>query len=392
MLELFFSASGAGACIVLMMLILKDFYHSIAARAFLVLIFGAFVHLCYRWLPEHLVVYAFMVSSSTPAFFWISSRLIFQEGRSLPIIGLFIALYSFITPAVATLLGLNIDTSPSWLVLVTKTIPQWFEYALVIMGLVALLRGRADDMVESRRRLRWAIMGGAGLSLGWSIFSFNFKFGSAASRVLAIDISLLIIIWFLFKGRTDIWVAKRRSKRKQHPSYTVVESVVKQARREYPIVADTESATTAIRSATSKKEVDRPEGVESVSNSEVVVDQATFDVVEEIRESEVLVSLKLLMNDGFYRRESLALKHLAKEMALPEYRVRAVINKELGYRNFNEFINEYRIKEAAERLLNEPDTPISNIALDIGYRTLSSFNRAFRKEKQTTPTAYREQK
>ena len=202
----------------------------------------------------------------------------------------------------------------------------------------------------------------------------------------------MIIIWFLFKGRTDIWVAKRRSKRKQHPSYTVVESVVKQARREYPIVADTESATTAIRSATSKKEVDRPEGVESVSNSEVVVDQATFDVVEEIRESEVLVLLKLLMNDGFYRRESLALKHLAKEMALPEYRVRAVINKELGYRNFNDYINQLRIAEAGDRLVSEPDTPILNIALDIGYRTLSSFNRAFKEIFEQSPTAYRQSK
>lgn len=75
---------------------------------------------------------------------------------------------------------------------------------------------------------------------------------------------------------------------------------------------------------------------------------------------------------------------------MPEYKIRGVINKELGYRNFNEFINEYRIAEAAQRLISEPDTPISNIALDVGYRTLSSFNRAFRKEKDTTPTAYRE--
>ena len=386
MLELFFSACGAGACIVLMMLILKDFYHSVAARAFLVLIFGAFVHLCYRWLPEHLVTYAFMISSATPAFFWISSRLIFQEGRSLPIIGLFIALYSFITPAVAKLWGLNFDTAPSWLVHATRTIPQWFEYALIIMGMVALLRGRADDMVEARRRLRWAIMGGAGLSLGWSIFSFNFQFGSAASRVFAIDVSLLIIIWFLLKGRTDIWVAKNRSKRKKHASYTVVESVVKQARREYPL------ETVTVRRVIPRNDTGGSEGLESVVNGEVEDDQASLDVVEEQGESEILVSLKLLMSEGFYRRENLALKNLAKEMALPEYRVRAVINKELGYRNFNEFINEYRIIEAAERLVNEPATPISNIALDVGYRTLSSFNRAFRKEKQTTPTAYREQK
>jgi AraC-like DNA-binding protein len=100
--------------------------------------------------------------------------------------------------------------------------------------------------------------------------------------------------------------------------------------------------------------------------------------------------VKGIMSEGFYRQEKLTLRDLAVALGLPEYKVRKVINKELGYRNFNEFINEYRINEAALRLLAEPDTPISNIALDVGYRTLSSFNRAFRKEKETTPTAYRE--
>jgi YesN/AraC family two-component response regulator len=57
-----------------------------------------------------------------------------------------------------------------------------------------------------------------------------------------------------------------------------------------------------------------------------------------------MVALLRGREDGFYRRENLTLKDLAVKMSLPEYRVRAVINKELQYRNFNEFINEYRIR------------------------------------------------
>lgn len=205
MLELFFSASGAGTCIVLMMLILKDFFHSVAARAFFVLIFGAFVHLCHNWLPEELSVYAYMIESATPAFFWISCRLIFQEERSLPRISLAVAVYSFVAPVFKHIISSYLGYIPQWVELFGRTIPQWFEYALIIMGILALLKGREDDLVESRRRLRWAIMGAAGLSLGWSIFSFNLHFGSAASRVFAIDLSILIIIGFLFKGRSDIW-------------------------------------------------------------------------------------------------------------------------------------------------------------------------------------------
>ncbi len=53
-----------------MMLIVKGFYHAVAARAFLVLIFAAFVHLCHKWLPDALSSYAYMVVSAAPAFFW----------------------------------------------------------------------------------------------------------------------------------------------------------------------------------------------------------------------------------------------------------------------------------------------------------------------------------
>ena len=67
-----------------------------------------------------------------------------------------------------------------------------------------------------------------------------------------------------------------------------------------------------------------------------------------------------------------------------------MINQKLGYRNFNDYINQLRIAEAGARLIAEPDTPILNIALDVGYRTLSSFNRAFKEILEQTPTAYRQ--
>lgn len=374
MLELFFSASGAGTCIVLMMLILKDFSHSIAARAFLVLIFGAFVHLCHNWLPEGLSAYAYMVESATPAFFWISCRLIFEEGKSLPRFALAIAIYSFTAPVLKHLIFLYLGYVPDWVELFGREIPQLFEYALIIMGIVALLRGREDDMVESRRRLRWAIMGAAGLSLGWAVFSFNLKFGSPASRVLAIDISLLIIIWFLFKGRSDIWGQDVEHKK----------SILS------TISSDIQHSASEVEFKTklSEAEGDNAE-VSEVSAAQEPEQEADDEPVK--TESVVLKQVNGAMQEGFYRRENLTLKDLAKALEVPEYKVRAVINKELGYRNFNEFINEYRIAEAAQRLIDEPETPISNIALDVGYRTLSSFNRAFRKEKETTPTAFRGQ-
>ena len=98
------------------------------------------------------------------------------------------------------------------------------------------------------------------------------------------------------------------------------------------------------------------------------------------------------MNEGFYRTEHLTLKMLAEKILLPEYKARALINKKLGYRNFNDYINQLRINEAARRLLAEPETPILNIALDIGYRSLSSFNRAFKDITKLTPSDFRREK
>ena len=87
----------------------------------------------------------------------------------------------------------------------------------------------------------------------------------------------------------------------------------------------------------------------------------------------------------------LTLPELAKRVDVPAYRLRQAINRGLGYRNFNDFLNSYRIREATARLSDETqrETQVLVIALDAGFRSLSSFNRAFRDAQQTTPTQYR---
>lgn len=70
--------------------------------------------------------------------------------------------------------------------------------------------------------------------------------------------------------------------------------------------------------------------------------------------------------------------------------LRESINQHLGYRNFNDFLNHYRIDEAAQRLLRQ-DLPILSIALDAGYGSIGPFNRAFKQLKGFTPSEYRAQ-
>ncbi|MGB4246906.1 MAG: helix-turn-helix domain-containing protein [Pseudohongiellaceae bacterium] len=100
----------------------------------------------------------------------------------------------------------------------------------------------------------------------------------------------------------------------------------------------------------------------------------------------------LLKQEKLYARPGLTIGELAERLSIQEYRLRRVINKQLGYRNFNQFLNEFRIEEACRRLALPHDQrePIANIAFDVGYSALSSFNKAFKDLHQITPTQFRD--
>lgn len=90
-----------------------------------------------------------------------------------------------------------------------------------------------------------------------------------------------------------------------------------------------------------------------------------------------------------YANHGITLADLSSHLQMPVHRLREVINKELGHRNFNQFLNQYRIEEAADRLRNEKHLPILSIALDVGFKSLSSFNAAFRQIHGMTPGEFR---
>ncbi|HEX4764448.1 MAG TPA: helix-turn-helix transcriptional regulator [Usitatibacter sp.] len=93
-----------------------------------------------------------------------------------------------------------------------------------------------------------------------------------------------------------------------------------------------------------------------------------------------------------WKRERLGIGDLAAELHTQEYLLRRAINRHLGYRNFNDFLHDYRLAEAARRLSDpaEARLPILTIALDCGYGSIGPFNRAFKARFEVTPTQYRQ--
>jgi AraC-like DNA-binding protein len=108
--------------------------------------------------------------------------------------------------------------------------------------------------------------------------------------------------------------------------------------------------------------------------------------------ADALVRLNRLLDvEHVHRRPNLTLKELADLVGLPEYRMRKLINEQLGYQNFNAFLHDYRIREACQQL-RDPEMrriPILTIALSTGYQSINTFNRGFRDVVGMTPSAYR---
>jgi AraC-like DNA-binding protein len=76
---------------------------------------------------------------------------------------------------------------------------------------------------------------------------------------------------------------------------------------------------------------------------------------------------------------------------LPEFRLRQLINERLGHRNFNAFLNRYRIDEA-KAALSDPsqrEVQVLTIAMDAGFQSIGPFNRAFKADTGMTPTEFR---
>jgi len=98
-----------------------------------------------------------------------------------------------------------------------------------------------------------------------------------------------------------------------------------------------------------------------------------------------------LLPETLYAREGLTITALAELLGTQEHVLRRVINRGLGFRNFNDFLHTHRLQDASARLRDPAArrSPVLTIALEVGYGSIGPFNRAFRERFGMTPTEYR---
>ena len=113
--------------------------------------------------------------------------------------------------------------------------------------------------------------------------------------------------------------------------------------------------------------------------------------VENKDHKELLEKLELELNSKkVFLDEKLTLNTLAKKLKTNRSYLSETINTHYQI-SFSNLINKHRIKEASELLIdkNYQHYSIEGIAKTVGYRNISSFNSAFKKETGITPSYFR---
>lgn len=98
---------------------------------------------------------------------------------------------------------------------------------------------------------------------------------------------------------------------------------------------------------------------------------------------------RLMREDRLFLQPDLSLQELAQHLQLNTAQVSAIINQVVG-QNFNDYINHLRVEEFIRLYQEDKDRKftILSLALDSGFNSKSTFNRAFKKFKGMSPKAF----
>jgi AraC-like DNA-binding protein len=131
-----------------------------------------------------------------------------------------------------------------------------------------------------------------------------------------------------------------------------------------------------------------PESFLQEAEFEVLTDEQQPDINLLQWKEKITASMK---HDQFYKDAELTLSQLAKTLSTNSSVLSKVINQGFGV-NFNDFVNEYRVKAVMESLMagEQKNQTLLGIAFDCGFNSKATFNRAFKKQTGQSPKEWME--
>lgn len=137
--------------------------------------------------------------------------------------------------------------------------------------------------------------------------------------------------------------------------------------------------------------IEKPDGNRSLSEESLPSGENNGDPDIDKRDRIIMEEIKKAMEEReLYKRADLTLDMLADEIRQNRYYVSAALNHCTG-KNFNAYVNEYRVKEAV-RIISDPknrNLTTDAIAFDAGFNDRSGFYRVFKKITGLSPTDFR---
>ena len=99
--------------------------------------------------------------------------------------------------------------------------------------------------------------------------------------------------------------------------------------------------------------------------------------------------MQLFDTKEIHKNPNLTLHDLAGQLNTNRNMISKVINQEFNM-NFNDFVNEKRVEAVIEKLKNDEhvNTTLLGIAMDSGFNSKTTFNRAFKKHTGVTPKQF----
>lgn len=98
----------------------------------------------------------------------------------------------------------------------------------------------------------------------------------------------------------------------------------------------------------------------------------------------------LLKTGKVYRDLMFCRTTFADRLGIKEHKLSRIVNLYFG-KSFSEIANEFRIEEAKD-LLVSTNQPVTVISFDVGFNSITSFNRVFKDFTGLAPSQYREEK
>ena len=341
-------------------------------------------------LPLALQVPMMAIANGNPVLFWVFARALLDDDfqlRAPPVLAwLVLALLGGLAcglpsgslrAAWGPVIGIVLAASPLVFgaLVMAATITQW--------------RG---DLVEQRRRLRgFIVIGGTGYlvasALARILGTDDGRFSATPSLfdMFALTAVVATIAWRLLRlGPSELWLTAPVTGAAAAPD-SPGEAARAQGAALAPLPGPLPGPLHAPLPAPNSPANPTPDPAEPPGHPDPA------DRADPVQARLAGRLAQLMGEERAYRDEDLSIAWLATRLAVPEYRLRRLINQHLGHRNFSAYVNQYRLAEAMRALADpaQSDRPVLTIALEAGFQSIGPFNRAFKSRTGLTPTEFR---